>query len=340
MVNIQKSIKEINSIEKQGSVISLYCGYGANTIGYKLAGLNVKVAVDKNGLCQKVYTKNHPDTVFILKDIRNIKGEELLSYAGLDKYELDILDASPPSDLTAKPARITDNQRDDNDFIEIGRIIEETMPKVFIINHHKKLLTGKTRLYLNEILELYEEIGYRISLETLDASVYEVPQKRERAIIIGVRKDLNIKPVYPEALEKTITTKEAIEDLIDRGLEGKIKSKRDFYIKEYFRPGCTSKEVKEIAKIHNINVRGANYKRDRWDSVYYELMPHTTRPYHPKVDRVLSIWEALRLQTFPDDYSLSGYKHKDWKNVCKSIPPNLIKHIANTIKLEILEKLF
>lgn len=340
MVKIQKTLKEIKSTKKQGSVITLCCGYGSNTIGYNLAGLNVNVAVDINEKTQDIYMKNHPEVTYINKDLKDLTGDEVLANTYLEKYDLDILDASPPSNLQARHTRIPDNQRTDNILLEIGRLIEELMPKVFIINNDTSLSIGKTRLFLNEILEIYEEIGYRVDMEVLESSFYEVPQKREKLFIIGVRNDLKIKPVFPEVVEKRITTKDAISDLANKGCDIISKSSREIYMKKYFRPGCTAKEIKEIAKENNIKVYGANYKRDKWDSPYYELKSHTTRPFHPKIDRVLSIWEALRLQTYPDDYILSDNHYYNWKNICNSIPPNLTKNIANSIRKEILEKLF
>ncbi|WCK57707.1 DNA cytosine methyltransferase (plasmid) [Aneurinibacillus sp. Ricciae_BoGa-3] len=332
------TIKEIEDIPKKRNVVSLFSGFGANTIGYHLAGLDVKVAVDYQSEVGKVYQSNHQKVRFIQKDVKDIKGDELLNECGLEKYELDILDASPPSNFFSKRQNIPFHQRTDSLLLEIGRIIEDIMPKVFVINNDKKLGLGKSQLVLNEMIELLKEIGYRVDFEILNARFYEVPQDKETLFIIGVRKDLRVKPVFPEALEYTISTQDAIEDLMHIPMEYKTNRAREAYITKYFRPGITEEEIEDIMEANDIHVREANYKRDRWEEPYYELKKNFTRPIHPKMDRVLSIWEAMRIQTYPDGYRLSSNPSLNWQKICSSVSPHLMKHIAKVIDNEILDK--
>lgn len=332
-------MKEVRTINKRHAVISLFSGFGGNTLGYHLAGLDVKISVDCDKEVQKVYEKNHNNVIFVHENILNLSGEQLLNRIGYEKEEVDILDASPPSNLFSKSRYLSYEQRTDSLFSEIARLIEEIMPKVFVISNEKKLMTGKSRLFLNETVELFREIGYNVDIEVLNAKYYDVPQEKEILFIIGVREDLDVKPVFPESTGRTLTTREAIEDLMDMPMDFKTNPSRVSYITKYFRPGCTIEDIEDIMEAHELKVQRANYKRDKWEEPYYALKKNFTRPIHPERDRVLSIWEAMRLQSYPDGFALSGNPAFNWQKICSSNPPNLIYHIAKTIKEEILEKL-
>jgi DNA (cytosine-5)-methyltransferase 1 len=335
----QLLMKEIREIPKRKSVISLFSGYGANTIGYNLAGLDVKIAIDFHKEVRKVYEYNHKNVIFVHKDIKDIKGEELLNLIGYEKEEIDILDASPPSNLFSKSRKLSFEQRTDSLILEIARIIEEIMPKVFIISNEKKLSTGKSRLFLNEMMELLKELGYKVDFEVLNARYYGVAQDKETLFIIGVRNDLKVKPVFPEAIGKTVTTRDVLEDLLHVPMDFKTNPSREEYITKYFRPGVTEEEIEDIMEAHELKVKGANYKRDKWEEPFYALKKNFTRPIHPEMDRVLSMWEAMRIQSYPDDFVLSSMPSLNWQKICSSVSPNLIKCIAETINKDILERL-
>ncbi|PLS19730.1 hypothetical protein CVD28_04780 [Bacillus sp. M6-12] len=335
----QLLMREVREIPKTKSVISLFSGYGGNTIGYNLAGFDVKVAVDFHKEVRKVYEYNHKNTIFVHKDIKHVKGEELLNLIGYEKEEIDILDASPPSNLFSKSRKLSFDQRTDSLILEIARLIEEIMPKVFVISNEKKLTTGKSRLFLNEMIELLKELGYKVDFELLNARYYGVAQDKETLFIIGVRNDLKVKPVFPEAIGKTVTTRDVLEDLLHIPMDFKTNPSREEYIMKYFRPGCTEEDIEDIMEAHELKVQGANYKRDRWEEPFYALKKNFTRPIHPEMDRVLSMWEAMRIQSFPDDFILSSNPSLNWQKICSSISPNIIKHIATTINKEILERL-
>lgn len=335
----QQSMSEIRNKPKKRTVISLCSGFGANTIGYQLANLDVKIAVDNNKEVCKVYELNHTNTVFINEDIRNLKGDDLLSRIGYEKEEIDILDASPPSNLHSKSLKLTYEQRIDSLLIEVARLIEEIKPKIFVISNEKRLATGKSRLFLNEIVELLREIGYKVDFELLNARYYDVAQDNERLFLIGIRNDLKVKPIFPESIGKTISTRDVLEDLLHVPIDFKTNSSREAYITKYFRPGCTEEDIEDIMEANELRVQGANYKRDRWEEPFYALKKSYTRPIHPKMDRVLSILEAMRIQSYPDDFILSNNPSFNWQKICSSNPPNLIKHIATTLDKEILERL-
>ena len=347
----QIDMTELKDVPKNGyKVISTFSGCGGSSLGYKLAGYDVKCAVEFIPKASETYSANFPDTPVIEKDIRDITGEDLMNLTGIKKYELDIFDGSPPCcDFSINGKRekgwgkvknySSTKQRVDDLFFEYARLVKDLMPKVFVAENTKGITLGKAKDVLKEVIETLTNIGYNVEYRVLDASKYGIPQKRERTIIIGVRKDLNMNPVFPKENGKIMTTKEAIGDLIDNGTDQVNHSKREELIKEYFHGGCTSADIKRICAENNLKVYEQSFRRDKWNEPYYTIKQHHTRPYHPVVDRLMSIDEAKRIQTFPDDFKMLHSPTQNWERIGRAVPPSLMKEISKTIQIEILDKL-
>ena len=381
----QLNMSEINKIPKNNyNIVSLFSGCGGSSLGYKLAGFNVKLASEFIPKAIEVYKLNHPNTIVLEKDIRDTKGKEILDLINIPKYELDILDGSPPcSGFSIAGQRekgwgkikkySSTEQRVDDLFLQYARMVREIKPKVFVAENVKGLTIGKAKSILQQILHILtynididdwwteeefkheleetkngkynnlnldeKDSGYNVKYKVLDAQYFNVPQKRERTIFIGVRKDLHIKPIYPEPNNKIITTKEAIGDLINNGTDQINHSQREFLIEKYFHAGCTNEDIKRICKENNLKVYEQSFRRDKWDEPYYTIKQHHTRPYHPQVDRLMSIDEAKRIQTFPDDFILPHSPTQNWERIGRAVPPNLMKAIAECIRDNILDKM-
>lgn len=341
----------LKDIKSNGyNVISTFSGCGGSSLGYKLSGYNVKCAVEFINKAAETYRANFPNTTVVEKDIRDISGNDLLKIAGIQKYELDILDGSPPccsfsingnrdKDWGKVKNYSSTKQRVDDLFFEYARLVRDIMPKVFIAENTKGITLGKAKLVLEKVIKTLSDIGYNVDYRVLDASKFNVPQKRERTIIIGVRKDLKIDPVFPKECDFSITTKQAIGDLINNGTDQVNHSKREELIEKYFHAGCTSADIKKICKENDLKVYEQSFRRDKWEEPYYTIKQHHTRPYHPIVDRLMSIDEAKRIQTFPDDFKLLHSPTQNWERIGRAVPPNLMKEISKTVQIEILDKL-
>lgn len=354
----QLDMTEIEKIHKNKyNVVSLFSGCGGSSLGYELAGFNVRLAVEFIPKAAEVYRLNHKNTYMLEKDVRETSGEEILQKIGIKRGELDILDGSPPCcDFSINGKReegwgkiknySSTKQRVDDLFFEYARLVDEIRPKVFVAENTKGITLGKAGNVLYEVVKTLEEIGYNVKYRVLDAEYFNVPQKRERLFIIGVRKDLNIEPSFPEIplpilgyRPKIITTKDAIEDLMNNGTDQEEDSRRLEYMRKYFHAGCTSQDIKRICHENNIKVYEQSFRRDKWNEPYYTIKQHHTRPLHPVVDRVMSIDEAKRIQTFPDDFILPHTPTQNWERIGRAVPPNLMKAIAENVKTSILDKL-
>ena len=109
---------------------------------------------------------------------------------------------------------------------------------------------------------------------------------------------------------------------------------------KYFHAGTTQMDVKNIIEEQKLDhIFESNFYRDRWKKPYYTIRQHHTRPFHPIADRYMSIWEAKRIQTFPDDFILEDSPVKNWERIGRAVPPNLMKKISENIQKKILDKI-
>lgn len=355
----QLDMTEINKIPFNGiNVVSLFSGCGGSSLGYKLAGCKVLLANEFDKEAQEVYTINHPKTILLKDDVRNITGQQILDLIGLKVGELDILDGSPPCAAFSSMGKREKGwgkeknysgkkQVVDDLFFEFARILKELQPKAFVAENVKGLTIGEAKCLLGTrlkglfqektIISILEQCGYEIRFKVLNCKNYEVPQTRERLIIIGIRKDLNRIPTHPKKVNKIITTKDAIDDLKDDGTDFPNSPKKQMYIEKYFRPGCTLKMASEITKKHKLTGVMMYYtRRDRWERPFQTILQAGDRAFHPRRDRSLSVNECKRLCSFPDDFILQHKPVQNWERLGRAVPPNLMKHVAqnliNTLK--------
>ena len=355
----QISMAELDTIPKNGyKVFSTFSGCGGSSLGYKLAGYEVIGALECVPQARDAYAKNFPNTPILFKDIREVHGEDIFNLTGLKKGELDIMDGSPPCCPFSMQGVRDENwgkvvnyssikQRTDDLFFEYARLVNEVQPKVFVAENVKGLTVGKAKAVLDEILKTFQDYGYSVVYDVLNAENYGVPQARERCIFVGVRKDLvkkyKVRPSLPVPSFKKITTEEAIGDLIDKGSDMPLNEvdNRDVQLMhKFFHAGTTQMDVKNIIEEQKLDhIFESNFYRDRWKKPYYTIRQHHTRPFHPVVDRYMSIWEAKRIQTFPDDFILDDSPVKNWERIGRAVPPNLMKKISENIQKKILDKI-
>lgn len=359
-MKIQLDMTEINKIPFNGiNVVSLFSGCGGSSLGYKLAGCRVLLANEFDKEAQEVYEINHPKTILLKDDIRNITGKQILSLINMKKGEIDILDGSPPCaafSTMGKREKGWGKEKNysgkkqvvDDLFFEFARILKELQPKSFVAENVKGLTTGEAKGLLGSrqkglfkektIISTLEQCGYEIRFKVLNCKNYEVPQTRERLIIIGIRKDLNKIPTHPKKINKVMTTKNAIEDLIDNGTDYPNSPKKQMHIEKYFKPGNTLKMTSEITKKYKLTGVMVYYtRRDRWNRPFQTILQSGDRAFHPIVDRSLSINECKRLCTFPDDFILQHSPSQNWERIGRAVPPNLMKHVAKNL-IKILKK--
>lgn len=331
-------------------VISTFSGIGGSSQGYKQAGFEVLASVEFLDYQAANYRLNHPNTKVYETDIRTLNPEQVLKDLNLKPRELDILDGSPPCSSFSTAGKRekgwgeikaygNKKQRTDDLFFEYIRFLKYIQPKVFVAENVKGLTMGTAKGYFNEIFQALKDCGYTVKAKVMNACNYSVPQSRERTIFIGVRTDLGINPSYPEKHEKIITVKEAFENLEQS--EKEIKESID-YVKNQRSVFAYINKCKAGESCSKYHPKGSyfNKYRNNYNSPSYTLTATCDNIWHHTENRLQTLLEIKRIQSFPDDYILtgSGYLEKS-EGIGRSVPPKMMQAIAENIKTNILDKL-
>lgn len=206
--------------KKQYNCVELFAGSGGLGTGFHNAGFNIISANDVWEPAGKTYVANHPDVKYIVKDIAQLTGDELLEDTGYSKSDVDVIIGGPPCQgFSTLGKRFIDDPRNKL-FKEYVRIVNDIRPKFFVMENVSGILSMEGGKVLENILNSFQEIGYKLEYRLLNAAEYGVPQQRERTIFIGTRTDVEIR--YPKKthslngdpnLKKALTLWDAIGDL-------------------------------------------------------------------------------------------------------------------------------
>jgi len=288
------------------TVISTFAGCGGSSLGYKLAGFRELLAVEWDDNAVETFKLNFPDVPVYHGDIAKLTGAECMKLAGIRPGELDVFDGSPPCQgFSTAGKRKFDDPRNSL-FREFARLLRELQPKAFVMENVTGMVKGYMKqAYLTIIAEL-RACGYRCKGEVLNAMYFNVPQSRERVIIIGVRNDLGVEPTHPKPQTKPISVHEVWPEFTGKVVERR-KGRNDATHK--YKP--LSEPAPTIPKCGgHIEIDG---KRARW--------PHEV---------------AKRIASFPESFRFVGSISAKAERIGNSVPPNLMRAIAEHVREHIL----
>lgn len=184
----QKENQKRSNIMK---VISLFSGCGGLDLGFEKAGFDIPIANEYDKTIWETFKVNHPKTKLIEGDIRNIQESDFSD-------EIDGIIGGPPcqSWSEAGALRGIEDARGQL-FYEYIRILKAKQPKFFLAENVSGMLADRHSEAVQNILRLFEDCGYDVSLTLVNAKNYGVAQERKRVFYIGFRKDLNVEFVLP-----------------------------------------------------------------------------------------------------------------------------------------------
>lgn len=342
-------------------VVDLFAGVGGLSYGFMLAGAEILVANEKDSSIAYAYTRNHPNTKMINADITALNIEKTFSeYLG----KIDIVIGGPPCQgFSQKGSRKTIH--DDRNFLfrYYYEVVKFLKPKYFLMENVPNLLTAEKGLFRNEIEKLFKGIGYSLDCNVLNASDFGVPQDRRRAIILGKLGENKV--ILPKGNSKKVTINEAISDLafLESGEGEEVQEYRFEPQSEYqkkmrenskklYNHVSTKHSEEAIAKLKMIpigmgkevlpkelltkSIYSGTWSRMIGDEQSVTITtrfdtPSSGRFTHPTLNRCITVREAARLQSFPDNFIFYGNKSSQMKQVGNAVPPLLGKAIAETI---------
>lgn len=341
------------------TVVDLFCGCGGGSMGFRNAAFKIAGAVE---IDQDAATAFHLNVgvMPLVKDIRDVRGEDLLAGAGLRRGELTLLFGCPPCQsftVLRRGAEPTRHDRKRNALVhEYLRLVEELHPRHIAFENVPGLVTGRWRPFFDKFLNKLTSLGYTFAWETVDAARYGVPQRRRRVLVIGSRV---ASPRLPEAShcegdgldrEPFVTVRETIAHL--RSLDsGEQDPTDEFHRARKHSPAALERLAhipegggrmdlpKHLVLDCHKNHKGHYdiYGRMWWDQVAPTLTSGCTnvtrgRFAHPEQDRAITLREAMLLQTFPPHARLHGGVEKMALQVGNAVPALVTEHIGNTVK--------
>lgn len=336
-------------------VLDLFCGCGGLSQGFLEAGYDVVLGVDNWQDAIDTFKKNHVNSNAIVADLF-VETPKSLSDKTACKY-VDVIIGGPPCQgFSIAGKRIINDERNQlyKSFVAFVRFYK---PKAFLMENVPNIVSMGLGAIKDNIVKDFESLGYKVVYKVLMASDYGVPQNRRRAFFIGLQNENEFE--FPEQLlASKINSYQAISDLPEKGLiDGanypldiqsdyqkniRLKSKGVF---NHQISNHSEQTVTLIAMVPD----GGNYKdlpKDLQDTRRVNIAwtrLNSQKPsftidtghrhhFHYKFNRIPTVRESARIQSFSDDFIFTGSKTSQYKQVGNAVPPLLAKVLAEKLK--------
>lgn len=326
----------------QYNVLELFAGAGGLAIGLEKAGLKCLALNELDKYAVKTLEKNRPEWNVIPGDIRDIS---------FSKYEgkVDVVTGGFPCQAFSYAGkRFGFDDARGTLFYEFARTVNETKPKICIGENVKGLQNHDSGRTLKTMIAILDEIGYRVvDPKVLRAIFYNVPQKRERLILVGIRKDIDVDFTYPVANKTIYNLKDALKagPLFDVDVPISAGAKYPASKQKVLSmvpPGGYWRDLPlEVQKSYmqkSFFLGGGKTGMARkisWDEPSLTLTcspaQKQTERCHPDEVRPFTVREYARIQTFPDDWDFQGPVSAQYKQIGNAVPVNLAKAIGGSI---------
>lgn len=343
------------------NVLDLFCGCGGLSKGFELAGYDVVLGIDNDNAALNTFEKNHKNSKGLNADLSDKNTFDLIEEIVGDRT-IDVIVGGPPCQgFSLSGPRNFDDPRNKL-YLAMIETVRRFAPKAFVIEN----VPGMARLYGGEvraeIVRRFEEMGYKVNSTILCAADYGVPQIRNRLVFVGVKN--GEKFVFPEPYlqkENYITCEQAISDLPSR--ESELGEEIDTYLSEpksdyqkkmrgnqkLLHNHVATNHTQMVKYVISLVPEGGNYKdlpegigtsrkfNEAWTR-YHSKKPSRTidtghrNHFHYKYNRVPTVRENARLQSFPDDFVFYGTRTQQNRQVGNAVPPLLGYAIAVELK--------
>ena len=350
--------------------IDLFCGAGGLSYGFQQEGFDVLLGIDNNAKALESFLYNHSDSNVINEDIDKIDPDGIKEV--IKTNNIDVIVGGPPCQgMSLSGPRKLDDPRNIL-YLSFINIVKIYLPKVVVIENVPGIVSLYNGNILKEIVSRFEKLGYRLKYKLLIASEYGVPQHRKRVIFVGFR---NKEFKFPNSThsdqnklinhnKKFVTCKEAISDLPlledSLGTNEQVypmypQNEYQYYMRKdskFIYNHIAANHLQRVKDIIKLVPPGKNYKAlpshlqsTRNFNVAWTRFPENEpaptidtghrHHFHYEANRVPTVRECARLQSFPDKFIFFGNKTEQFRQVGNAVPPILAKKIAQAIKDQI-----
>jgi DNA (cytosine-5)-methyltransferase 1 len=345
------------------TAMSLFSGCGGLSLGFSKAGFQIKGFLEIEDALSSIYQLNFPGVGRLGADITAIS-DEIIRREHSRIGDVDAIIGGPPCQGFSLSGKRNVNDPRNNLFTDYLRFIRVFRPKVAVIENVRLLTSMKMAdgtFVKHQIEQSFASEGYSVAMYEVNARDYGVPQHRERVFFVAVRKDLNAAPSFPSpthGISSDMFTRkapwrtfaDACSDLTYLEAGEKSQDPLHFAVAHPnhvidwlwdVREGYSAHENTDPAK-RPPSGYNTTYKRQIW------LQPGATvqttfgmisgcRNVHPIATRSLTIREAARLQSFPDEYQFDGSLGVIRTGIGNAVPPLLAYALGNHVRTTLLD---
>lgn len=324
--------------------IELFAGAGGLALGIERAGFETIGLIEWDKNASDTLKYNRPHWNVIHGDVEKISPLNLEMHFNIKKGELDLLSGGAPCQAFSYAGkRLGLEDARGTLFYHYAIFLEKLQPKMFLFENVKGLLTHDKGRTIETILNIFNQEGYTVQQKVLNAWDYDVPQKRERLILVGIRNDLvntvgyefpkehKYKPVLKDILHdcpksegaQYSETKKRIFELVPAG--GCWRNIDESIAKEYMK-SCWHMEGGRTGILRRLSMEEPSL------TVLTSPAQKQTDRCHPLEARPFTVRENARCQTFPDDWLFCGSVSQQYKQIGNAVPVNLAFEIGKQIK--------
>lgn len=336
-------------------VLDLFCGCGGLSHGFIEAGYEVVAGIDHWQDALDTFAFNHIKSKAIKADLFNVSPKQIAEQ--IDNKEIDVIIGGPPCQgFSIAGKRLIDDERNQL-YKSFVNFVAYFKPKAFIMENVPNIISMGKGAVKDEIIEDFTNLGYTITYKILLASEYGVPQNRRRAFFVGLKNGQTFDFPLPTTKD-FVTCKQAIGDLPDETIaDGEIypvEAQSEY--QRLMRIGSTvlhnhqttihtPKTVEIIAQVpdggnykdlpkHLRETRKVNIAWTRFNSQKPSFTIDTghRHHFHYTYNRVPTVRESARLQSFSDNFIFLKGKTSQYKQVGNAVPPLLAQVLAEKLK--------
>lgn len=355
----------MKSNKEKLNIIDLFCGAGGMSLGFEKEGFSSILAIDKWDDAITTYNYNRNNKCGTTADIHDFTNEELEKINSNNKV-VGIIGGPPCQGFSLVGTRMGNDPRNSL-YIEFVRFVNVIKPAFFVLENVPGLLSMEKGKYKEDIIKRFGEIGYNVNYKILRASDYGVPQSRQRVFFVGLNKD-KIGNVFFDfdqlEKQKMVGCKDAIGDLPTLEKEERTalynsepltdfqkEMRRDATVLyNHERTNHTHQTIDVISRVPDGgNIRDLPeefYKVRNYNAAFKRMnskLPSGTidcghrNYFHYELNRIPTVRESARIQSFPDDYVFCGSKTSQYTQVGNAVPAKLASTIAKQL-LKLLKK--
>ena len=340
---------------KSLQVLDLFCGAGGLSLGFEQAGFEVVGGVDSDSRSMETFAMNFPSSRAVTADLSQLSLRKLTDELG--SLEVDVIVGGPPCQGFSVAGKRSESDSRNRLYQHYLKIVQIAKPRAVVIENVPTIRSLYGGRVAAEIECGLSDLGYHVVTAVLNAADYGVPQARRRMFFVATR-DEGVSFRFPSTSTATpLTCQDALSDLPSLSPEigrpvAKYESAPTTAYQRQMRKGSRSLfnheavvHKPETVRIISLVPDGGNYKnlpKDLWGTRKVNIAwtrMNSKKPsftidaghnhhFHYKYNRVPTVRECARIQSFPDNFRFLGTRTSQYRQVGNAVPPLLAKAIA------------